>query len=154
MLIGEYCQRNVVVSYRTDSIIKVAGLMRDHHVGDVLVVDTKNGNQIPVGIITDRDIVIEIVAADVDIHDLVVEDVMNYKLITALDTDDLMTVIKRMRVNGIRRIPVVNHSGTLVGVLSTDDIIDVVAEQLLDVEQIFENEQSRERKNRLTLRRH
>lgn len=154
MLAGEYCSRNVIVSGRGDSIVKVAELMRDHHVGDVLVVDANNGDQIPVGIITDRDIVIEVIAADVDIHELVVEDIMNYKLITALDTDDLMTVIKRMRAYGIRRIPVINQAGYLVGMLSTDDIIDVIAEQLIDVEQIFENEQSRERKNRLAFPRH
>lgn len=154
MLAGEYCSRNVIVSGRGDSIVKVAELMRDHHVGDVLVVDANNGDQIPVGIITDRDIVIEVIAADVDIHELVVEDIMNYKLITALDTDDLMTVIKRMRAYGIRRIPVINQAGYVVGMLSTDDIIDVIAEQLIDVEQIFENEQSRERKNRLAFQKH
>lgn len=154
MFAGQYCTRNIVTSGRDDSIVKVAELMRDHHVGDVLVVDSKNGNQIPVGIITDRDIVIEAIALDVDIHELVVEDIMNYKLITALDTDDLMTVIKRMRVYGIRRIPVINQSGTLVGMLSTDDIIDVIAEQLIGVEQIFENEQTKERKNRLAFPKH
>lgn len=154
MLAGEYCNRDVVIVGRKDSIIKAAQLMRKEHVGDVLVVESRNGERIPVGILTDRDIVIEVIAEETPLDSITIEDVMSYKLVTSKEDDDLMTTIKRMRMNGIRRIPIVNQAGGLIGVLSVDDVLDVITEQLMDVDQIIENEQNIERKNRHAIYKH
>jgi CBS domain-containing protein len=154
MFAGEYCNRNVSIIGRSDTLVKAAKLMREHHVGDLLVIEPHNGERVPVGILTDRDIVIEVIAEDTDIHLLYVEDVMSYKLITAHENDDLMSTIKRMRINGIRRIPVISQAGGLVGILSTDDILDVITEQLMDIDQIIVNEQNREKEVRSTISRH
>ena len=154
MFAGEYCNRNVSIIGKGDSIIKAAKLMREHHVGDLLVVEPRNGERTPVGILTDRDIVIEVIAVDIDMNALSVEDVMSYKLITANENDDLMSTIKRMRINSIRRIPIVNQAGGLVGILSIDNILDVITEQLMDIDQIIVNEQSKEKEIRSTISRH
>jgi len=154
MLAGEYCNRDVVIIGKTDSIFKAAKLMRDHHVGDVLVVESRNGERVPVGILTDRDIVIEIIAVEAELNALSVQDVMSFKLITSNEKDDLMATIKRMRINGIRRIPIVSQAGGLVGILSIDDILDVISEQLMDVDQIIANEHDREKEHRPTNFRH
>lgn len=145
MFAGEYCTRNVSIIGRSDSILKAAKLMREHHVGDLLVVELRNSERAPVGIITDRDIVIKVIAEEVDMQSITIEDVMSYKLITAHEDDDLMGTIKRMRVNGIRRIPIVNQAGSLEGILSIDDILDVITEQLMDIDQIIVKEQEKER---------
>ncbi len=145
MLAGEYCSRNVTIVGKTDSIGKAAKLMRQYHVGDVLVVTAKDGERVPVGILTDRDIVIGVIAEDMDIRSVIIEDVMSRKLITAQDDDDLMSTIKRMRTNGIRRLPIVNPHGGLVGILSVDDILDVITEQLMDIDQLIAREASREK---------
>lgn len=148
MLAGEYCNRDVAIIGKTDSVIMAARLMREHHVGDVLVVDSHNGEPVPVGILTDRDIVIGILAEEVDIGVAIMADVMSCKLITAQESDDLMATIKRMRVNGIRRLPIVNQRGGLVGVLSVDDILDIIAEQLMDIDRLITREQRKERELR------
>jgi len=148
MLAGEYCNRDVAILGKTDSVVKAAQLMRECHVGDVLVVESRNDERVPVGILTDRDIVIGVLAEEVDINIVTVEDVMSCKLITSRESDDLMITIKRMRANGVRRIPIVNQRGGLVGILSTDDILDVIAEQLMDIDQIITREQSKERELR------
>jgi len=148
VLAGEYCNRDVAIIGKTDSVIMAARLMREHHVGDVLVVDSHNGEPVPVGILTDRDIVIGILAEEVDIGVAIMADVMSCKLITAQESDDLMATIKRMRVNGIRRLPIVNQRGGLVGVLSVDDILDIIAEQLMDIDRLITREQRKERELR------
>lgn len=154
MLAGEYCNRDVIIVGKSDSIIKAAKLMRQHHVGDVLVVELRNGERAPVGILTDRDIVIEVVAEETDLNALTIQDVMSFKLITSNENDDLMITIKRMRINGIRRIPIINQAGGLVGILSIDDILDVIAEQLMDIDQIIVNEHGKEKANRPIISRH
>ena len=154
MLSGEYCNRDVAIIGKDDSLVKAAKLMREYHVGDVLVVEARNGERAPLGILTDRDIVIEVLAKELNMADLTVDDVMSYKIITASENDDLMVTLKRMRINGIRRIPIVNLAGGLVGILSVDDILDVITEQLIDIEQIIVNEQLREKKTRPSLLQH
>ena len=154
MLAGEYCNRDVVIIGKTDSIIKAAKLMRQHHVGDVLVVDPRNGERVPIGILTDRDIVVELIAAGEDLDEFTIQDVMSFKLITSNEKDDLMVTIKRMRTNGIRRMPIVNKTGGLVGVLSIDDVLDVITEQLMDLDQIIVNEHDKEKQRRPTISRH
>ena len=154
MLVGEYCNRDVVIIGKNESIRNAAKLMRKHHVGDVLVVESGNGERVPVGIVTDRDIVIEVIAKDVDLDDLMVQDIMSFRLVTSNEKDDLMATIKRMRTNGVRRIPIVNKAGGLVGILSVDDILDVITEQLMDVDQIIAKENSNERESRSVLSKH
>jgi len=154
LFVGEYCNRNVLIVGRGDSVIKAAKLMRQHHVGELLVVELRNGERSPIGILTDRDIVIDVIAEEANLDAISVEDIMSYKLITANENDDLMSTIKRMRNNGIRRIPVVNIAGGLIGVLSINDIMDVITEQLIDIDQIIENENINERENRPTISRH
>lgn len=146
MLTGQYCNREVAIAGKDDSISKAAKLMREYHVGNVLVVDSQNGENVPVGILTDRDIVIKVLAEEVNINDVTLADVMSHQLITAKENDDLMMTIKRMRVNGIRRIAVVNEKGGLEGILAVDDILDVITEQLMDIDQLIAREQMHEKK--------
>ena len=145
MLAGEYCSRDVAIIGKTDSVIKAAKLMREYHVGNVVVVEARNGEQVPVGILTDRDIVVGVIAKDMDINQTSIEDIVSFKLITINEDDDLMTTTKRMRLNAVRRIPVVNKMGGLVGILAVDDILDVISEQMTDIDQLIIREQSREK---------
>lgn len=154
MFAGEYCNRDVSIIGKNDSVIKAAKLMRVHHVGDLIVVESRDGERAPIGILTERDIVIEVIAEEVPLNEITVENIMNFRMVTAKENDDLMTTIKRMRINGLRRIPVVNQAGGLVGILSTNDILDVVTEQLIDIDQILVNEQSKEKDNRSVFSHH
>jgi len=122
--------------------------MRTHHVGDVVVVDKEGGEPIPRGILTDRDIVLEILAEGVDLDAVNVGDVMSCELATVDEDTSLMDVIKVMRSKGVRRMPVVNKKGALVGILTADDVIELIAEQLTDIVTLISREGAREMQRR------
>ncbi|NWH03772.1 CBS domain-containing protein [Desulfobacter latus] len=149
MNVGEVCNREVIIIDRDGSIRDAAGLMRKYHVGNVVVVEEKNGDRFPVGILTDRDIVLELIALDVDINAVTVGDAMSFELITAREEDNVMETIKRMRHKGVRRIPVVNDRGVLEGILAVDDLIDSLSEQLTDLARLVMGGQQRETEKRL-----
>ena len=88
--------------------------MREHHVGGLVVVKEKSGKRVPVGIVTDRDLVIEVIAEGVDMGDISVGDIMSDQLVTAREGDDLLETIKMMRARGIRRLPVIDDDGALL----------------------------------------
>ena len=133
MRVGEICNRNVVVVEDTASVVDAARLMRQHNVGDVLVVKELNQPQVPMGIITDRDIAVHVVADEVDPETIAVKDAMSFELVTASENDGVVETITLFRERKIRRIPVVDNHGVLVGILTVDDVIDLVAELLTDI---------------------
>ena len=140
MFVGELCNRQVVICQPDSSIQSAAELMRDNHVGDVVVTEHKDNKHIPVGILTDRDIVIEILAENVDTNAITVKDVMSSELICANEDDHVIETVEKMRDKGIRRIPVVNRDGGLEGILAVDDTIELVAELLADLVKLFKHE--------------
>jgi CBS domain-containing protein len=148
MFAGEYCNRDVVISGASDSLRSAIQLMRNHHVGDVLVVEKVAGSNTPVGILTDRDIVIEVLAQEVDIGSVTVGDVMSDQLVTVTDDTSIPATLDVMRTHGIRRIPVVDRSGSLQGIISSDDILDVLAEQIQKLAILIKTEQRREKRIR------
>ena len=148
MSAGEYCNREVVVIDRTEPVRKAIELMRTHHVGDVVVVEQKEGTPRPLGILTDRDIVVEILAEDVDLEAVNVGDVMSYELQTVGEDIKLLDAIKVMRVKGIRRLPVVGAQGDLIGILAADDVLKLISEQLSDLVALITREQAREESTR------
>lgn len=144
MKAGDICNHKVVTVSPEDSIRRAAELMRQHHVGDVVVANRSNGFLTPLGILTDRDIVIEVIAENVDLDDVSVRDTMTDRLITAKEDDDLLATVMQMRENGVRRLPVVDGKGQLVGILSADDVIGLVARELAEVWALIVRQQGRE----------
>jgi CBS domain-containing protein len=130
MSISQFCNRNVVTVSRDTPVVEAAGLMRQHHVGTVLVVDQAGEDRRPVGIITDRDIVVEVVAAGVDPQQLKVGDLMVGQLQTIDEDAGYTETIREMSLRGIRRLPVVNKAGALVGIITADDILHHLASPL------------------------
>ncbi len=145
---GEICNREVVIVNRDQTILDAAKLMREYHVGDVVVMEERNGEKVPVGILTDRDIVIEILAQDLDAGEVLVGDAMSFDLLTALEEDEILETVKRMRARGVRRIPVINAQGGLEGIIAVDDLVDFFAEQMADLVALISTEQRQEQKNR------
>jgi len=148
MSVGELCNRTVIVTARTTRLDEAARLMREHHVGSVVVVDETAAGNKAAGIVTDRDIVIEVVASGVNPATVTVEEIMVPDLVVANERDDLLDTLTRMRAKGIRRLPVVNGGGTLVGILSLDDVLGVLAEQVDGMVKAIAQEQAREARTR------
>jgi CBS domain-containing protein len=149
MPIGEFCNREVVFATRETSIPEAAQLMRKFHVGDLVVVDEIDGKRVPVGIVTDRDIVIEIVSQSLDLNEFSVGDIMSPQLISVQEKEGVFETIRLMRAKGIRRIPVVNQEGGLEGIVSADDILDLLAEEMTELARVVPREQEREAKTKI-----
>ncbi|GGO82979.1 CBS domain-containing protein [Marinobacterium nitratireducens] len=146
MSVGEICNREVIVIDQEENISDAARLMRKHHVGNVVVVrQSDDATRVPVGILTDRDIVIELLARDVDPDALSVGDAMSYDLLTLNENDEVDEAIKQLRARGVRRAPVVNGRGELAGILAVDDIVELLSEQLSDLVELLKREQQVER---------
>lgn len=132
MKIGTVANPSVVTIGPDDSIAQAARLMREYHVGDLVVV--KPGERVPLGVLTDRDLVVGVLAQDVDHIKLVrVSDVMTQKPVIAKDTEDMSEVLDRMRRNVIRRVPVVDAKGHLVGIFTLDDLLGVFADDFASI---------------------
>lgn len=130
---GDVCNRIVTVADRRMSLVEAAHLMREHHVGSLVVVDETELGRVPAGILTDRDIVTTVVAKRLDPTKLLVEDVMSSDLVTALSDDSIKDLSEIMRCNGIRRLLVVDESGVLEGLISQVDLLPLMAAEQLRV---------------------
>ena len=135
MQITSLIQRNVVTADPGDDLSAAARQMREKHVGYLVVteLDAERGGQRPVGVVTDRDLVISVIAADADPRALRVGDVMSRNPVTLPDTASFGMALREMRRIGVRRLPVINGKGQLEGIVSLDDIIDLLARELGDV---------------------
>jgi CBS domain-containing protein len=150
MTAGELCVRQVAVVRKDETVIEAARCMREHHVGNVVVVEERGGEYYPIGILTDRDIVVGIVARDPErMSMLTAGDVMSSDLITAREAESVAEVFKRMRARSIRRVPVVSERGALQGILSVDDLIEYLCEELTDLARLIAHQQIREKEERI-----
>jgi len=150
MPIGELCNRAVVFATRKTTITEAAQLMRHYHVGDLVVMDLVKDKRVPVGIVTDRDIVIEIIGESLSVDDFTVGDIMSQQLISVPETAGVIETIRLMRANGIRRIPVINEKGGLAGIISVDDMMDLLAEELTELAKVAPREQDHEARTRVS----
>jgi len=146
MTAGEYCNREVIIVEPTIPVTEAAVLMRRHHVGDLVVVEKEGEEARPVGIITDRDIVIEVVAQKIDPDSLTVKDIMSTDPVRVAETVSLLDTLELMKQRGVRRVLVIADSGGLQGLLSADDAIELIAEQVNDLAQLVNREVKQEQK--------
>lgn len=149
--VGSVASRVVVTAPRGMSAAAAARLMREHHVGTLVIIDESTGAPRPLGVVTDRDLVMEILAPGVDPNFATAGDLLSRPLVTAREDDALFDAIQRMKQHGVRRIVVVDDDGTLLGLLSMDDVIGVLAEELGGLSKAIETEERTERVRRPAL---
>lgn len=137
-------EKDVVRVGRRASIQEAASLMRERHVGDVVVVDEDEGRQVPIGILTDRDIVVELIAEGVPVDNVRVEDVMTTEIVVAHSTQSLKSLISLMRLRGVRRIPIVDPSGALEGIISADDVMEEIAHEIASLAKLPRHQRKNE----------
>ncbi len=144
--VSSICQRNAVTIRPHDDLTNAATLMREKHVGCLIVTefDVAYRKERPIGVLTDRDIVVAVVAREADPKSLRVEDVMTRQPVTIPEGASIGSALQEMRRIGVRRVPVVDYRGHLVGVLSLDDVIGALASELRDVAGSIQNEQRTE----------
>jgi len=149
MTIGAICNREVITVQREATVLHAALLMREYHVGDVVVIENQKNKVIPIGIVTDRDLVVEVVATELDCKVITVGDIMVTNLATTKDSLGVLESIQLMTSKGVRRLPVVDDSGSLMGIVTLDDLLLLLAKEFGSLSKLV----AREQKNEVTRRR-
>ncbi len=123
MLLKDFCTTNVASCGPQTTVLQAASLMRQRHVGDLVVVDDPQDEGIPLGIVTDRDIVVEVLGNGLDPAKTTVGSLMRKPVVIAHESEDTTQVIERMKTHGVRRLPVVAREGEVVGIITLDDLL-------------------------------
>jgi CBS domain-containing protein len=144
MPIEDICVSDVVTCRRETKIDEVAQLMRRHHVGDVVVTEESMSRHFPLGIVTDRDIVASVIAVDLDPTIFTAGDLISRPLVTVPAGTGVFEAMRTMRKHGVRRMPVVDDAGALVGIVSIDDLIELLATEMGELAKLISREQLEE----------
>jgi len=148
MLLKEICTPDVVYCTVDTTAATVARLMRERHVGDVVVVEDAEGDQTPIGVVTDRDLVVEVLAKERDPAKVKVREIMRAPIVVAHASEDVHQALERMTVHGVRRIPVMGEHMKLAGILCLDDLLKRLAADAVALAAIVAREQDREQRTR------
>jgi CBS domain-containing protein len=150
MAVGDVCSRNAVIVFPKDTVADACRLMRERHIGSLVVVDDGRRNR-PLGMFTDRDVAIGVVALGLDPETTLVEAAMRPGVVAVPETRAIGDAIALMRDQGVRRLPVVDQAGRLVGVLAADDLLDLLAGEISDLAVMVSRGMTREQKERAPL---
>jgi CBS domain-containing protein len=145
MTAGKYCNREVVITEADTMVGEAARLMRAHHVGDLVVVEKQGETNRPVGIVTDRDLVIEVLAQEVPLDSVTLKDVMSVDPVEVTEDETLIDTLELMRNKGVRRVLVVDSQGGLQGILSADDAIELITESMNNLVKLVGRELAQEK---------
>ena len=148
MLLNNFCILDVACCTPRATILEAAHLMRKKHTGDLVVVEDDEERQEPLGVITDRDIVVEVLAKGLDPATTLVGSVIRTPVVIARDDEDSMQTLERMRVHGVRRMPVVGSGGKLVGIVTVDDMLKRLSQETSVLTEIVSREQRQEERGR------
>ncbi len=151
MRVGDLATECVITADSSLTVTKAAKLMRDHHVGDLVLREESESGSKPVGIVTDRDLVVGVMGLGLDPGVFTLGDITQAPVHTAAADEDADVVIERMRVLGIRRVPVLDAHGDLKGIFTMDDYVGYLGRQLRMVSDLIQNERIREEDSRLVI---
>ena len=138
MKVIDLCTLKVTTAPASAPVAALSKMMRMDHVGSVVV----TGGGKPVGIVTDRDIVVEVVAMGLDPSTLTAGEIMSTSPAVANAGDDVLWALKTMRDRGVRRLPVVAEDGAIAGILAFDDLMEYIGNTLGDIAQVVGTERS------------
>lgn len=148
MTIGAICNREVITVQRDATVLHAAMLMRQYHVGDVVVIENRKDVTVPIGIVTDRDVVVEVVATELDTAVITVGDIMVASLAVVKDSAGVLEAIQLMTGKGVRRLPVVDDGGSLMGIVTLDDLLLLLAKEFGALSKLVAREQKNEASKR------
>ena len=148
MLLKDLCTPDVVSCTPDCSALHAARLMRQHHVGDLVVIEDAETDPSPIGMVTDRDIVVEVLGRDLDPAKVTLRQIMRKPAVIANVSEDVAQALERMKAHGVRRIPVVDGGSSLVGILCLDDLLKRLAADAAALVEVISREQDREHRLR------
>jgi CBS domain-containing protein len=148
VLLKDICTLDVASCGRQTSVLEAARLMRQRHTGTLVVVDDPQGDRTPAGVVTDRDIVVQALANELDPARTELAKIMDTKVVIASTSETVTDGIERMRLHGVRRLPIVDHAGGLAGIVTLDDLLALHAKQAAALAEIVSKEQVHEQRTR------
>jgi CBS domain-containing protein len=148
MLLKEICTPDVVLCKPDTRVLAAARLMRQKHVGDLIVVEDPHGDQTPLGMVTDRDIVVEVLGRELDPATVTVAEIMRKPVVIASEAEEVSLALDRMKAHGVRRIPVMGERRKLAGILALDDLLRRLAADVGALAEIVAREQGNEQRGR------
>ncbi|HEX5373195.1 MAG TPA: CBS domain-containing protein [Aquabacterium sp.] len=148
MNLSSIVNRTVAVALPHTSVTQAAKLMREYHIGALVVMSSDQPDALPRGMLTDRDLVLEVLAQEVDPDMVTVGDISLERLVTASVDDSLFEAVSRMSEAGVRRLVIVDEVGGLIGLVSMDDVIVALSQALVALAQIIPSELRAERRER------
>jgi CBS domain-containing protein len=148
MLLDSFCMLDVACCSPRTTVLEAAYIMRQKHTGDLVVIDDDKLKPTPLGIITDRDIVVEVLGKGLDPTVTTVGSVIRTPVVIAQGSEDSTAVMERMRAHGVRRIPVVGTGGKLVGIITVDDMLKHLSSEANLLADVVSRQQSHEERAR------
>jgi len=145
MTIGTVCSRDVCTTRVGAALGAAVESMSKRHIGAIVVVEDSVTGAKPIGIITDRDVVCGQLDPPRDLFCMSVEDVMTTGVLTLEETCEVSEAVARMSERGVRRAPVVDRNGNLVGIVSIDDLLPYLAEELTALATLVRSQSAHER---------
>lgn len=145
MNVGEVCSREVYIVRPHEPLLQAVHEMRSRNVGCVVVVEERGARVVPVGVLTDRDIVRALPEKAQVLETAPVGECMTGDPLVLGEDESIVDAMTRLRRRGVRRAPVVAPNGDLVGIVSTDDLLGIVAEQLSSLARLVERQAPRRR---------
>ena len=144
MNIGSICSRRIVTVDHACSLTQAAGLMRDRHVGALVVTSASSDGIRVMGVVTDRDLVIHVLAQGLDGADVDVGDIAHQNVASVYEKDDVSQALSVMQKQGLRRLLVTNGDQQLTGIVSLDDLTAACASDMDRLAQVIRSGIDRE----------
>ena len=144
MKIASICQRRIVTIDHASSLVQAAGLMREHHVGALVVTTESSEGPRVTGVVTDRDLVIDVLARGLGGTAVAIGDLASHRIASVSEDDDLDQAIAAMQESGVRRLLVVDHERRLTGIVSLDDLMAACAGQVAGLSEVIRSGIDRE----------
>ena len=141
---NEVMTKNPVCCLPDDMVIKAAKLMKSGNIGPILVIENEQTQKL-VGIVTDRDLALKIVAEGRDAKSTKVETVMTRKVVTCRAEDDLQKALDAMSEHQLRRIPIVDNDNKILGIISQADVATRVDQPEKTAEMVKQISQANEK---------
>lgn len=140
MPVGNHCRRSFAKASPEDSIRDAARRMKDEKAGCLVVVDEKDR---PLGTVTDRDVAMQVLRRSRDPDQTQIGELMHEEITTVWESTPLLTAFRRMRADGLRRIPVTDDNGRAVGLIEWDDALQVIANELSQAARVAQSQWNR-----------
>lgn len=143
MALSDLCRENLVTVEPNATLLDAARLMAERHIGDLVVVSKNNGSITPVGMLTDRDITLA-ATDDQPLSKKRVDAFMSRHVHVLNGKDGVANATALMREKGVRRVPVVGEEGQIIGILTADDLYQLLSKELSDLSAICDLQIARE----------